>query len=551
MADEQVYTACSFAPVQTTIEKSRKLRDLYGASQILSYLSQQVALEAQKTAEKIISPATIHIDKGMPNRILIKGKFSEKQARDALTNAWKLVLRECQTWVERNLPKELLSQDYCWNREWANWGNHAWEVFWGEGETIPKALQDLEIRKLSRAWTAINWVGESSSLTGTDGIAFPGIGAETRNPNTRRWGDEDTHIKAFYRSLACVLEYKSLDAEPEGKFVATNEKLSIPELVKRLVTRDNIAERLGMTPLEDSFSDIYRRPETITEEDKGRWTGWFMGDGDKVGEHLKYLSQLDNSDEAIHNFSQAMRNWGDDFTNNFFNFQKLGRVIYAGGDDFLGVIYSEKKQAPIHPQAALSWLIEFPKKWAEHGQLKADGEILGVSVGFIWAAHSVPQRDVLQHCREAEKVAKSLGRNRVTIRVLFNSGQYVEWTCPWDKLGILREYRDRYYKTYAKWQESNFAPEHQPNWSHIYTDLSQLSARHAFKLDRDTFDTEFAIQFLSIYFPEIENQLLDYDTTQHLVGFSDDADGFERAQATVEWICNLIQVGWHLCSNNQ
>ncbi|MFN7715048.1 MAG: type III-B CRISPR-associated protein Cas10/Cmr2, partial [Pseudanabaenaceae cyanobacterium] len=33
------YTVITFAPVQGFIEKSRKLRDLYGASQILSYLS--------------------------------------------------------------------------------------------------------------------------------------------------------------------------------------------------------------------------------------------------------------------------------------------------------------------------------------------------------------------------------------------------------------------------------------------------------------------------------------------------------------------------------
>jgi CRISPR-associated protein Cmr2 len=548
MADE-IYTAFTFAPVQATIEKSRKLRDLCGASQILSYLSQQVALEARKTAQ-VISPANPNIDKGMPNRILIKGRFGEKQARNALTQAWKLILNECQTWIERNLREDVLSQRYCWDREWANWGNHAWEVFWGEGETIPKALQDLETRKLSRSWTAVNWIGESSSLTGTDGIAFPGIGATSRNPNTCKWGDEDDEIKAFYKGLACVLEYKSLDEEPEGTFVAKNEKLSIPELVKRLVTRDSIAERLGMTPLEEGFSDIYRRPETITDSDKGRWTGWFMGDGDKVGEHLKYLSRLDNNDEAIENFSEAMRNWGNNFSDDFFKVRKLGRVVYAGGDDFLGVIYNEKHQAPINPQDALDWLIDFPNQWAKHGQLKENKEILGVSVGFIWAAHSVPQRDVLQHCREAEKVSKSLGRHRVTIRVLFNSGQYVEWTCPWDKLSILRQYRDRDYKTYAKWQASNFQQELQPNWSHIYTDLSQLTARHAFKLNQDTFDTEFAIQFLNIYFPGIENELLNYDATQHLVGFSDDANAFERAQVTVEWICNLINVGWHLCSNN-
>ena len=31
--------------------------------------------------------------------------------------------------------------------------------------------------------TGINWVGESSSLTGTDAIAFPRLGAKDINPN--------------------------------------------------------------------------------------------------------------------------------------------------------------------------------------------------------------------------------------------------------------------------------------------------------------------------------------------------------------------------------
>jgi CRISPR-associated protein Cmr2 len=42
------YTAVSFAPVQGFIEKSRKLRDLFGASLILSYLSQKLAEAADR-----------------------------------------------------------------------------------------------------------------------------------------------------------------------------------------------------------------------------------------------------------------------------------------------------------------------------------------------------------------------------------------------------------------------------------------------------------------------------------------------------------------------
>lgn len=530
-----VYTVITFAPVQGHIEKSRKLRDLHGASQILSHLSQQIVLEAEKTTQ-VISPALINVDTGMPNRILLKGEFSQQQARDTLLGAWKRILDECRLWVEKQLP-----QQYHWEREWRNWGNYAWEVFWGRGETISDAIADLETRKLSRAWTAINWIGESSSLTGTDAIAFPGLGAEERNPRDRRWKDEDNQIKEFYKNLACVLEYKRLNEEPDGKFFALHEKLSIPELVKRLVTKEDIATSLKMTPLGESFSDIYRRPENVTETEKGRWTGWFMGDGDKVGDHLKKLAQLEDGDQAIQDFSQAMRCWGKNFSEKFP--RQLGRVVYAGGDDFLGAIYSEEKQEPIKAQDAFEWLMQLPRKWQEHGQ------DITLSMGFIWAGHSIPQREILQHCREAEKVAKGLGRNRVTIRILFNSGQYVEWTCPWDELGILLEYRDKNHKTYLQWKASDFDVNQKPNWSHVYTDLAQLTARHTMKINQKSYDIEFAVEFLEIYFPGITKKLSNYETTRRLVGFGEEADGYESAKAKLEWISNLIKVGWHLCSN--
>ena len=127
---------------------------------------------------------------------------------------------------------------------------------------------------------------------------------------------------------------------------------------------------------------------------------------------------------------------------------KQGRVIYAGGDDFLGVIYRTPHN-PVQPIEALEWLKTLPEQWEKHG---CD---ITLSVGFVWAAPSVPQRDVLQHCRTAEKKAKKLGRDRLTIRVLFNSGRFIDWTCPWDYLHILDDYRDR---------------EGGKNWRHVYND---------------------------------------------------------------------------------
>lgn len=541
-----IYTAITFAPVQGFIEKSRQLRDLYGASLILSHLSKKIVDAVNQLPNcEVISPGLPNLEKGMPNRILIKGELSQDKVQRLLLDEWQKILQVCRSWIDDPENGKLRELDYSWDKEWRNWGHYAWEVFWGQGsgktedEGIILAMEDLETRKLSRAWKAINWIGESSSLTGADGIAFPGLGAETRNPKHLNYSCEKKEIEQFYQRLAEVTEEvdksdntteestesedESEDEQIEGKFIDPNEKLSIPELVKRLVTRDDIANTIGMEKLDRGFKEIQRKP---TNNRRGQWTGWFMGDGDKVGDKLKEIARQ-RGEQGIKDFSYEMRNWGKNFYNNFYKETRLGRVIYAGGDDFLGVIYSRNPRKPVKPLAAFEWLMTLRSKWREN---KQECNQVNLSVGFVWVAGSVPQRDVLQHCREAEKLAKSRGRNRVTIRVVFNSGQYVQWTCPWDYLHILKKYSDR---------------NGESNWSHVYGDLAQLDARHAFEFKPSAIDYKFAIEFFDLYFPG-EGEYLE-SHIDHLVGEYDDQ--YDRAVATTNWIRNLIYIGWHLCSN--
>ena len=141
-----VYTAITFAPVQGLIVKSRKLRDLYGASLTLSYLSQHLVEAATDKQHQVISPAIANIQKGMPNRILIKGDLSQKEAEQVLLSTWKNVLQVCRTWIEKKVP-----DTYHWEREWSLWGSHTWEIFWGNGKSVTEAMDSLNANKLSRA----------------------------------------------------------------------------------------------------------------------------------------------------------------------------------------------------------------------------------------------------------------------------------------------------------------------------------------------------------------------------------------------------------------
>lgn len=92
MNEKTIYTAITFAPVQGFIEKSRKLRDLYGSSYLLSFLAEVIcrAVDAEPNCELIL-PALVNNTKGTPNQILIEGEFP--QAREIFLMPGELLLK--------------------------------------------------------------------------------------------------------------------------------------------------------------------------------------------------------------------------------------------------------------------------------------------------------------------------------------------------------------------------------------------------------------------------------------------------------------------------
>ena len=100
------YTAVTFAPVQSFIRASRKLRDLYGSSLLLSHLARAIAEDAQRRGHTVISPASINSSRGVPNTLVIGGDYRRGQARDALLQTWQSLLEACRSWLERELPGE-------------------------------------------------------------------------------------------------------------------------------------------------------------------------------------------------------------------------------------------------------------------------------------------------------------------------------------------------------------------------------------------------------------------------------------------------------------
>ncbi|NJK68880.1 MAG: CRISPR-associated protein [Microcoleus sp. CSU_2_2] len=602
------YVIVTFSPVQGFIEKSRKLRDLYGSSYILSFLSWVICQKALTLqTDSVVSPALANVTQGMPNQIILKGNFSDTDKtliQKAFYKAWGILVDSCQKWIE----EEVTGWDYqYWKRDWDLWKKHAWEFFWalGEpGESITQVRERMNQVKCQRDWTGINWQWESSSLSGADAIAYPNLG-RIGNPSNYNYQAEKTEIRRFYEKLSqkqgeSFIEkaglpkflIKSHSKEYGSSFIDPREELSIPELVKRLITHLAIVERIqvGLKKLEininsdgiakiaeelrpDSFKDLNRLKDDGSDEEK-YWTGWFLGDGDGAGKYFQQLEEQgrDREEKEIRDFSLEMREWGQDLKDNQQNYLPgKGRMVYAGGDDFLGVLYEESRQ--ISPLECFQWFYTFKSQLWQQPQPKK----ISASVGFVWAGPQVPQRDVLQHCHEAEKAAKNTGRDRIAFRILFNSGNHIEWVCPWwllDKGDELSKHIPSLTKVDENLINSYRDRDRGDNWNHFYQDVATLKSRHAFGNEQ----IDISLALIEIYFAKVWQEIIgdrnnwwnryDADEIQIFTGILGDPKQFNpdyqeslefrealNAEPKVKeafnnWVINLAQVGFYLTDDN-
>jgi CRISPR-associated protein Cmr2 len=125
-----------------------------------------------------------------------------------------------------------------------------------------------------------------------------------------------------------------------------------------------------------------------------------------------------------------------------------GKVIFAGGDDFL-LLGPLTEAISLTTNLHRLWTGEAspltqPLEPAVDGWVQYNSQIYPVpgkkmnfSLGVVIAQRRVPQSLWHRGLNQAYKEAKNQGRNRICIKVLFNSGQSLEWVCPWPLWNML------------------------------------------------------------------------------------------------------------------
>lgn len=125
-----------------------------------------------------------------------------------------------------------------------------------------------------------------------------------------------------------------------------------------------------------------------------------------------------------------------------------GKVIFAGGDDFLLLgplteaitLTNDLHALWTGRTSSLTQPLNPPVDgWVQYqeGIYPVPGEKMNFSLGVVIAQRRIPQSLWHRGLTEAYKAAKTQGRDRVCVRVLFNSGQSLEWICPWRLWNLL------------------------------------------------------------------------------------------------------------------
>ncbi len=237
----------------------------------------------------------------------------------------------------------------------------------------------------------------------------------------------------------------------------------------RILERRNICDKPKLT--EDDREKLEKWRQTIPADwaCTVEWTVGWRGDGDNMG---KWLSGEQYRTENLpwrrwHPHSQVppsgyrqldlphvldlcvlFEKWNE-VLYRLVEDVYLGRIIFAGGDDFL-ILGSLADAISLTTDLHRLWTgektadITEPLPLEGWVKLKSNGEIYPVpgrtmtfSLGVVIAQRRIPQSLWHRGLEQAYKQAKQADKDRVCVKVLFNSGQSFNWICPWSLWHLL------------------------------------------------------------------------------------------------------------------
>lgn len=441
----------SIGPVQEFIASSRKLRDLWCGSYLLSDFSRATANALLSCGCELIFPAPGQMDSACPalpddmsvaNKILAITQGDPaaalKRAKDSYQSNWRIVAEKAFS----RLPATALVQDR-FESQITDFGEFyaCWTVLGSDyAESRRRLEQILSGRKGLRQFEKPGWNGVGLPKSSLDGVRETVI--QRRGPLEKRFllkkGEhldalgivkrmvpllQPEKVRPHFDNLAQVAVRDYLDGiarDPkartilapllklDGVFIETfpvcrhgYDFLPADFPVELFLT----SERKAWIESEETTANGYvHLIDTVmkdlkhhTKRDPTPYCCLLVGDGDHMGKTLDQLKEVDahrSFSEALDGFARSMQGVVAQFG---------GRLVYSGGDDVMAYV-------PMHTALACAKTINHRFESAMKEALAGRNISLPTfSMGMVIVHQASPLNRSLDLARSAERTAKEAG----------------------------------------------------------------------------------------------------------------------------------------------
>jgi len=462
----------TIGPVQSFIAKSRKMRDLYAGSFILSYLITHVCekLETFQTDMKIerIIPVvdmkkTVNTEAtekntiSAPNRILLKVSFSNKNIQiNKDINIINEQLKKLANFMEKEVRSEFREiYEAVFNKTnievneiiKAQLDNFL-EVFWatseykGENNDFEKLTTTMQAVKTLRVFSQTNEEGARKCSLFPEYNAIFYKCKDGKKPNYLT--SKEKEVKIYYAlkagealcspafvkrmlyiiskdkfsnyrfneniiSVASMLLQNALANNPEWEKIINNNR-SFLEASEAIFDLQS-GQALSEEEYESKHIEIAKNLFRHMQDKKIHISPYYAVikfDGDNMGSFYRNYSKDKQQKLSLEICEYAKKVWS------IIQDDYKGKCIYAGGEDFLGFLPATK---------ALPALIKLRQEFQNTVKHPEDSKKMTFSAGIVIAHLMPPLKNVLEMLDNMEYMAKeNPGKNSFAIAVLKRSG---------------------------------------------------------------------------------------------------------------------------------
>lgn len=472
----------SIGPVQAFIMQARKTQDLYAGSYLLSRLCEEGLKTFTKEKGKLIFPnITGECPDSLPNRFL--GEIEIDEAREVGTKVEEAVRKKLKSLINKGIVEKIEALEL-YNSESHNTAGNKQidsllEINWcfypleeGYEKTYKNIERELGSLKNVRDFKQLEEQGRKCDVCGErNTLIYKKSDSDKKFENSDNIKElKELKDKKFMNDLVSIYEnnsvsvpnselkageglcavcflkriFKDSKSSFDKKFPSTSEIAFYPSTRNLGSIPEDLDYRLiydiknGNVEDKDLYENFGNTKEFYESNIKGKnlkispYYAIVLFDGDSMGKWLggQKLKEGKDLKEFHKEVSKILADYAVEAKNYIENNnQRYGRVVYAGGDDFLGFVALDKIGEVMKHLRSLydSAITEKLKDYIKDGE---NG--FSFSAGIVIAHNKSPLSYVLDWARVSEKKAKDIKeKDGFCITLLKHSGEIVQSCYKW------------------------------------------------------------------------------------------------------------------------